>query len=254
MNIFYAFILGVTQGLTEFLPISSSGHLSIIARVLGIEASLGFDLVIHCATALAVIIHCRKQLPHLIKKPFAPFPRAIIIATVISAVVVLIVKPFAQNFFNGWGLGIFFALTALLLVFSTFYSPKKTNALPTTFQAVMVGFMQGLAVFPGLSRSATTFTTANALGLEKKSNTSFCFLLSVPIIIGSSIVSLFTEQLVYVPFPCLLIGFISAFISGLLALRCIEKIFLNKNLLPFALYTAIVAVILTLNDCFWGIF
>lgn len=251
MNIFYAFIMGLVQGITEFLPVSSSGHLLLFTRITGNEPSLSFDLILHFATALAVIIFCRKEIVPLIKKPTSPLSLSLIVATATSAVLVFLLRDGVEKVFNDYHfLPLFFALTALLLLLSKLINRKKSNETPTLFQAVIIGFSQGLALFPGLSRSGTTFFAGNAVGLSPKSNASFCFLLSVPIIIGSTVVSLFEGSLSALSLPTILVGFTTAFVSGLLSLKLIKKVFSQKALTPFIVYTSLLSLFLFVNDTF----
>lgn len=255
MSLLDALIMGLIQGATEFLPISSSGHLLLFTRLGGIEPSLSYDLCLHTATALAVIIFCRKELFSVIKKPFSPLSIAIIIATLISAVIVFLLKDTVELVFSSYKfLPLFFAITAGLLVFSYLYSPKRTNETPTVFQAVIVGVAQGLALFPGVSRSGACFCAGNAVKLKSSENASFCFLLSVPIILGSAIISVIGGELTTVSVPCLIVGFLSAFLSGLLSLKFIKSVFSNKALLPFIIYTGALSAFLFINDTFLGLF
>ncbi len=249
MNLFYAFIMGIIQGITEFLPVSSSGHLVLFSRLTGIEPSLTFDLALHVATALAVIIFCRKELFSVIKKPLSPLSIALAVATLVSAAMVFLLRGKAENAFSSSAtLPLFFTITAALLLSSVLIRRKSLTSTPTVFQAIIVGAAQGLAVFPGLSRSGTTFFAGNSVGIENKSNASFCFLLSVPIIIGSAAVSAFEGSFSYVTPSYLAVGFFAAFISGLLSLKAIKSVFANKSLLPFVVYLCLLSAFLFLND------
>ncbi len=255
MSLLDALIMGLIQGATEFLPVSSSGHLLLFTRLVGIEPSLSYDLCLHAATALAVIIFCRKELFSVIKKPFSPLSFAIIIATLVSAVIVFLLKDTVDLVFSSYRfLPLFFAITAGLLLFSYLYNPKEANDTPTVFQAIIVGAAQGLALFPGVSRSGATFCAGNAVKIKADKNASFCFLLSVPIILGSALISVIGGDLSGASIPCLIIGFLSAFLSGLLSLKFIKSVFSNKALLPFVFYTAVLSAFLFINDTFLGLF
>ena len=228
MNVFYAVIMGLLQGLTEFLPVSSSGHLVLFTRITGVQPDMFFDLFLHLATLFAVIIQFRKQSLAVIKKPFSPFSIKLIIATVITVVLAFVFKDVAEQSFNGKTLPFTFILTAVLLLTSRFFAKTPTH-VPTYFDSVVIGIAQGLAVFPGLSRSGTTVSTGKLLGVDEQENTSFCFLLSIPVIIGGTVLEVIDGGATLISPICLITGFVSAFISGLVALRFIKNAFISST-------------------------
>ena len=183
-----ALIMGLVQGLTEFLPISSSGHLVLYARLTGTESNVGFDVAVHLATLIAVVLCFRKQVAETVKRPFSPRSRLLWLATLCSAISVLATKDLALKVFdNAALLPIFFMLTAVLLTIAAIF-PHRTEHPIGALDAAVIGFAQGFATFPALSRSGTTISVGTMLGVQKEENVSFCFLLSIPIIIASAVV------------------------------------------------------------------
>ncbi|MBQ8881821.1 MAG: undecaprenyl-diphosphate phosphatase [Clostridia bacterium] len=253
MNFFTAFIFGIVQGATEFLPVSSSGHIALFSRITGADASLSFSLILHLATVLAVCIAFREQVFSIIKKPLCSTTVYIILATVVSAVIALMLKPIAQSMSSGQSLAPFFMLSATILTISRLFAPKNAVKPLNAGRAITIGLCQGLAVFPGLSRSATTLSAGALLGVEKKTNTEFCFIMSVPLIIGSVIVDCFSSTAVFADFSVIAVGFVSALVSGLVSLKLIKRAF-GENIKYFALYLIVLSIVITVNDCFLHLF
>lgn len=249
MSYFQAFVLGLVQGLTEFLPVSSSGHLVLFSRITGVESSLYFDIILHLGTLAAVIIAFRREVFGLVRKPLSKPSLAVVIATAVSAVVaILTYKPAKLAFSSGKTLPVFFMLTAVLLTAGAYYRPKTVKPRHDFFTAAVVGFCQGLAVFPGLSRSGTTVTAGTLLGVEKRENTAFCFILSIPIILGSALAEIIGGEPSPVPIGQLLVGFFTAFASGLLSLRLAKTIFDKNNGVFFAAYLVVISAVIVIND------
>ena len=240
--------MGIIQGVTEFLPISSSGHLVLFSKITGSHSSMTFDLSLHLATVLAVVVCYKKQIVAMVRHPLSKPSTSLVIATVVTAIFVFILRPFAEQSFSGDFICVTFALSALLLLLTLVIKRKNATTSPSFLQSAVIGASQGLAVFPGLSRSATVFFTGNAVGLEKERNTTFTFLLSLPIIVGSMIVSIIEGGFASVPLHCLIVGFCSAFVSGLLSLKLIRRVFCKQNLMPFVIYLCLLSAFLLLND------
>ena len=254
MSYLEALILGLIQGLTEFLPVSSSGHLVLFTRVTGTEASLFFDLVLHLGTLLAVIIMFRRELTDVVKKPFSKRSRMLMLSTAVSAAIVFLIKDLADNAFDGMSLPFFFMITAVALTASSFFSPKTRVKEIGALDAVIIGAAQGFAAFPGLSRSGLTASAGNLLGVKEDENASYCFILSVPIILGSALIEAIGGNYSPVPFGCLIIGFFTAFLSGILALKLIKKVFLKNRFDIFAAYLALLSLFSIINDLWLHLF
>lgn len=249
-----ALIMGLIQGLTEFLPVSSSGHLVLYARITGVESNVGFDVAVHIATLIAVILCFRKQVAETIKQPFSPRSRLLWLATLCSVASVLATKDLALKVFETPTLlPVFFMLTAVLLTAAAVFPHKTAHSLGA-LDAAIIGFAQGFATFPALSRSGTTVSVGSLLGVKKEENVAFCFLLSIPIVIASAAFEAVSPSSETVPFGILAVGFLSALASGVVALRFVKKLFDKNSWLPFAAYLVVLSALVTLNDCFFGWF
>lgn len=245
MTVLEAIIIGIVQGLTEFLPVSSSGHILLTQRILGLESDLGFTLILHLATLLAIVLVMRKQIWDTIRAPKSWGP--LIVATVFSGIVVLLFNGIFKSAFDGRFLSACFLITAIMLLCSGFVKPKKQKI--GYFDAVIIGLVQGLATLPGISRSGSTISAAGLLGNERKQSVSFSFMLSIPIIVGSALIDLITEGVGSIQFLPLIFGFISAFISGLFAIKFMLKL-TAKSFDGFAIYLTALSAFLIVNDLF----
>lgn len=252
MNWIEALILGIIQGLSEFLPVSSSGHLELSKVILGIDAenSLIFTVVVHGATVLSTIIIFRKDIAQIIARFFEfkwNFEMRYVIKIFISMIPVLIIglffKDVVEGFFTGNLLivGTMLLVTAILLAF-TYYAKAKEKAI-TYSDSFVIGIAQALAVMPGISRSGATIATGLLLGNKRENVARFSFLMVLIPIIGANLKDL-SEGAATIeggigPLP-LVIGFMAAFISGLLACRWMIKLVKKGKLVYFAIYCAIV--------------
>ena len=245
--------MGIVQGATEFLPVSSSGHLALMSRICKAESSMYFDLILHLASALAIVIVFWKDLVKILKNPFGEKGLMLIISTVLSGVVVLFIKDFAESFFDGKALPVFFMLTAVLLTLGSKFNNRMQKSM-TKMDAVIVGISQGFAIFPGLSRSGVTTTTLSLLGIEREEGASYSFIMSLPLIVGSAVLGIGESESMSVSFLPLAVGFITAFISGLVALYIVKGEFKKNNAKPFIIYLVLLSVIITINDLFLHIF
>jgi undecaprenyl-diphosphatase len=270
MDTFSASLYGVVQGLTEFLPISSSGHLALIPQFLDIsDPGVAFDLTMHVGTAMAVIVYFRKELQKLIKDTFWFFlrrpeklspryylPLYMLGSTLTTLILVLGLKDFVEK----WGartpqiIAFNLAFFGLLMVWADLKkkkSPQKDEWMIQQKQwkkALMIGLFQGLAIFPGVSRSGATLTISRFLGLERNEAARYSFLLSLPIILGGFILKLpdlFQEGSTVSLGACLW-GMSISFIVGLLSIHLFLKLVQNLGLGLYAIYRIILAgIILT---------
>ncbi len=264
MEWYEGIILGLIQGLTEFLPVSSSGHLVIGRELLGVEASedLVFEVLVHAATVLSTIVVFRKQIWGLLKG-FFKFKyndeTDYLLKIAVSMIPVFIVGVFFKDFVEGLfgsltAVGCALLVTALLLAFSDLASkPGKAPLLPagkeyrngiSYWQAFVVGLGQAIAVAPGLSRSGTTISTGLICGVKRDVMAQFSFLMVLVPILGEAFLNVvggdFTASSVGA-LP-LVLGFISAFVSGLFACKVMIALVKKAKLSWFALYCAVVAL------------
>lgn len=248
MTLIEAIIIGLIQGATEFLPISSSGHIMLVERLLGVESDLSFTLMMHLATLCAVVIVMRKQILSALK---GNIKWKILLASAMSFLVVIATNGLIKVAMSGTFLAVCFLITAVMLLASGFVKAKKTEI--NYFDAAMIGLVQGIAVLPGISRSGSTVSAAIMLGNERESSMSFSFLLSIPIILGSALIDFISEGLgAFEPLP-IIFGFIAAFASGMVAIKLMLKL-TKKSFDFFAIYLAALSLFLILNDLFLHLF
>ncbi len=255
MNELQAFLLGILQGITEFLPVSSSGHLEIGNHLLGVknESNLYFDVVLHVATVLSTIIVFRKDIFELVKGLFAfkwNEPTIYVSKLVFSAIPVLVIgllfKENIEKLFTGNLIlvGSMLIFTALLLSLTHFV--RVNDGKITFLKAFIIGIAQAIAVIPGISRSGSTIATGLLLKNKKEDVARFSFLMVLIPILGAAFLDIIggdvTSQQAIGTIP-LLIGFLAAFLSGLLACSWMIKIVKRGKLIYFAIYCLVIGVI-----------
>lgn len=256
MDALDAIILGIIQGFTEFLPVSSSGHLELGKAILGdtsvAEESLLFTVILHFATALSTIVVFRKDIIEIItallKFTWNEETQFVvkIIASMIPAVVVgLFFEEQLEAFFGGnvAFVGAMLIITAILLWFA---DKAKSTGKPVTFKdAVIIGISQAVAMLPGISRSGATISTSVLLGNDKSKAARFSFLMVVPLIFGKIAKDLLGGELTTetTNFTTLGLGFAAAFICGLIACTWMISLVKKSKLRYFAIYCAIVGII-----------
>lgn len=252
MSGFWALIvLGVVQGLTEFLPVSSSGHLVLLSRIFGIEDSLFVSILLHVATLLSVIVVLRKEVWSIVRHPFSDLSRKIITATIPTCFIVLIIYPFITEAFEGAMLPICFMITAIVLLATDFFvQKKKTSSLnmPLSYkQSLIMGAAQGLATLPGISRSGSTICAGVLAGGDREKVAKFSFLMSIPVIILSMCMEIYKliklGSLPAVNVAGLVLGCVAAFIVGVLSIKFMIKLTQKLNFRWFSLYLLILTVI-----------
>lgn len=237
------FILGLLQGLTEFLPVSSSGHL-VLAENLGIgEENVFFNLALHLATLLAVTVAFRKKIFSLLRHPLQADNLFILIASVPTAILAGAIRYFFSSQ-TEW-LPLCFAITGFILLVPEFVkplSPPRDNK-GLVLRAAFCGLCQGVACINGISRSGTTVSAMRLAGFGKEESAEKSFLLSVPIIVGSSAVELLTGGAANVSIGPLLLGSVTAFVVGLAAIFLFIKILKKGKLWIFSIYMFLMAII-----------
>lgn len=250
MDIFVLIFLGLVQGITEFLPISSSGHLVLIEHFFGISCDLVFlNVLLHCATLLAVIIYYRKTLLYLIMHPFCMLNKCLVLATLPAVIFVLLFNNLVKTAFaNLVFVGIGFIISAIFLSLAVWCANKTRNPQPLNYKnATIMGLSQALAIFPGLSRSGTTLSFGLVAGTERQTALDFSFLMSIPIIFASLIYQLFTADFSSAFNSVSIIGLtlssIFAFLSALLGLILMKKIVRKINLIYFVPYLIILGTL-----------
>lgn len=245
MDIWQAIILGLTQGIAEFLPISSSGHLILVRRLMGIEGEyLFFDVMMHVGTLFAIFVAFFKDILALFKPPFKTIG-LIIVASVPAAIVGFLCNDLIGGIFStGKYLCFFLMATAVLMLVTELVSKKRTETKPLGLKtAIAMGLMQGVGVFPGISRSGSTIFGGVVSGGDRKEVAKFSFFMSVPVILGSAVLELFDVSFAAVEWGCVIAGMLTAFISGLAAIKLMMKVIEKANYKWFGLYLAVISVL-----------
>ena len=249
-----ALILGLIQGLTEFLPVSSSGHLELGKAILGVEIkeNVLFTVVVHGATVLSTIFVFWKDIIALFKGLFqfkwneeTQYLAKIAVSIIPVGIVGVFFKDHLENLFNSniiiLVVGIMLFLTASLLAFTYFAKKRESNV--TFGKAFIIGIAQAIAVLPGISRSGSTIATGLLLGVKKEKVAKFSFLMVLVPILGENVLDIFKGEFTSIESGMvlpLIIGFIAAFASGLLACKWMINIVKKGKLLYFAIYCFLV--------------
>ena len=260
MDWLQALILGVIQGLTEYLPVSSSGHLAIGAHLFGLsgEENLTFTVAVHVATVLSTCVILWKEIVWLFTDLFkwkwnegTKYIVNILISMIPVGIVGLLFKDTVEEVF-GSGLlvvGICLMVTASLLAFSYFAKPRQRESI-SPWHAFVIGIAQALAVLPGLSRSGSTIATGLLLGNKKERLAQFSFLMVIPPILGEALMDVkdiaelgVSQAMAGLPTLSLIVGFLAAFVSGCLACKWMINIVKKGKLIWFAVYCAVVGLL-----------
>lgn len=240
MTTLESIFLGLFQGFTEFLPVSSSGHLLLAQKLFDVEANLFFDVMLHVGTLFAVVIALRKSLWQTVRHPIADKKLLFLVAASIPTfVIALLVKLFVSETLMQKLLPVGFALTIVLIVLSEKLAHptlrlSQTKVLPS----VVTGIAQGIAVFPGLSRSGTTISVMKLFGVNATDAAEFSFLLSIPVILASAAVELLQvfHSGIAVQWTTVAVGMATAFVSGVVSIKTVLRSVQSKSWIWFAVY------------------
>ena len=262
MEIWQAIVLGAVQGFAEFLPVSSSGHLILMQRFLGVtEGGLFFDIMLHIGTLVPVFIVFFKEILSIFKKPFNKL-LFLIIATIPAALTGVLLGDVVEgafyegNLLSAILLSVTFLVTATELFFSEKISKKYDKKLPLSYKSSLVqGLAQGVAIVPGLSRSGTVISSGCFYGLSREENANFTFLMSIPVILGAAAVQgldlLKTgAEIDILP---LVFGMVTAMITGYIAIKAMLRVIKKANYKWFSLYLVIMAVASTTSFVAFGV-
>lgn len=278
-ELFVVIVLGIVQGASEFLPISSSGHLVVFYNIFNItDNTILLSVMLHVATLIAVGVCYRKQLLCLIKNPFCQTNLKLLVATIPTVLIAFLLKNFVEDSFDGDFVITGFLITALVLLLSqniqnktklqsdkyflsqsaTFVESDIANIKISYMQALLIGIAQGVAIFPGISRSGSTIAMGLVLGVRKNDSADFSFLLSIPVILGSMLLEVIelVKGNVSLNFGMgsLIVGLLVAFVSGLFSIKLMLKFVKNKKLTWFSVYLFLLSVFLILNKFVLGWF
>ncbi|MBK3518552.1 undecaprenyl-diphosphate phosphatase [Carboxylicivirga marina] len=264
MGVLEALILGIIQGLTEFLPVSSSGHLEIAKAIFGdkviAEESMFMTVMLHGATAISTIVVFRREIWKILTGLFqfkwnkqTAFSVKIIISMVPAAFVGIAFSSEMEMLFDNQILlvGFMLIITSGLLFFAD--KAKKTKKGVTFSSALVIGIAQALAILPGISRSGATISTCVLMGIDRRKATRFSFLMVVPLILGKMAKDLMDSDFTTVGTPAIpvIVGFIAAFVTGLFACTWMIKLVKNSKLTYFSIYCAIVGFIAIVHQLYF---
>ena len=266
MDVLKAVILGVIQGLAEFLPISSSGHLVVFQKLFGIAShDLTFDVVVHLATLCSVFTVMRRPIMKIIGMLFSDLrdrtygrglniSMKIVVGTIPAAIVGLTLKDQVEALFSStFATGIFFLFTAALLFSTRWLKSDDEMSLndeelavealsrTTYLQAFLVGIFQAIAIAPGVSRSGSTIVGGLMLRMTKTAAAYFSFMLALPAILGAAVLQFSDVSLRLLLTPYVAAGFLGAYISGVLALTLVLRVVKSGRLDLFAIYMLFIA-------------
>ena len=266
MEWFEALIMGLLQGFTEFLPVSSSGHITILSNLFGIEGeeNLTFTIVVHVATVLSTLCILWKEVDWILRGLFklkmndeTIYFLKICLSMIPVGIVGLFFKDYVEQVF-GSGLlivGIMLLVTAMLLTFTYYVKPRVQREI-TFRDALVIGIAQACAVMPGLSRSGSTIATGLMLGNKKEHLAQFSFLMVIPPILGEAlldgkkILEGAAEATGDISMLALVVGFVAAFVSGCLACKWMIGIVKKGKLIYFGIYCAVAGVLAIIYHLF----
>jgi len=263
MSIIQAIILGIVQGITEFLPISSSGHLIIMHQLFGIEkGAFTFDIVVHLGTLVAIVIYFWKDIIAIIKKPFGKMTGLLIVGTIPVVIAGFFLRNTMDNFRTGIWLAAAFTLTgALLVVADRITTASKEEKDITWIDALVIGCFQALGIPPGISRSGATITGGLVRGLNRETAARFSFLLAIIAIAGATVLEHMQEvvrgdgaNIAAIGVAPIIAGFIVATIVGYLSIHFLLKLIKACKLKYFSFYLWGLAALLFVDYFFVNYF
>ncbi len=241
MNIFYGVLLGLVQGFTEFLPVSSSGHLVLVQSLLPQFKQPGvlLDVILHVGTAAAILVYFRWE---IIKLTFSDI-KYLIIGSIPAAFVGILFQSFIEELFlSTFAVGVALLFTAVMN-FLTDRSQARREKM-NYIDALIIGIGQAVAVVPGISRSGATIFAGTSMGVDRKKAAQFSFLLSIPAIFGAALIQLFSHSdSNTLPIIFYLLGFVTAFFSGLVAIALVFRLLTQKKFIYFSIYAFLVGII-----------
>jgi undecaprenyl-diphosphatase len=254
MNIWDSILLGFIQGVTEFLPISSTGHLVLAQKILGITSdAVTIEVLLHVGTLVALLVVFWSDWMGIMRHPFSRLSRLVWAAAIPTAIIGLMFKDFFDQLFNnGQTLGFEFLVTGWILWISERKTIGRKDERTTTYlDACTVGILQGAAIMPALSRSGLTIAGALYRGLDRTFAARFSFLVSVPVIFGATLLEvkdLFSEDGAVIAFAPAFVGMAVAAIAGYVSIRYMIAIISKKGLRVFSYYVWILGILILLDQ------
>ena len=243
MKYLKAVFVGLVQGVTEFLPVSSSGHLTLLARLNVAPSSVFYNLALHLATLVAVLIALRREVWQMIRHPLRGQGKYVLLASVPTVIIAFLFKKLCPSLLTGRLLGFGFLLTSAALFASEKLCRRQEDKDIDAKTSLLTGIAQGVAALPGVSRSGLTITAARLCGAEYERAARFSFLLSLPVILGGFLLEGAESGFSAAGADAgeIVVAALAAFVSGLFAVNFMLKK-TKKGLMPFALYTLLLGV------------
>lgn len=262
MNILKAVLLGILQGISEFIPISSSGHLVLFQKIFNFEnENLSFDILLHLGTLIPVFVVFWDDIIGIIKKPFQKMSYLIIVGTLPTVIAALFFSDYIDLLFqNGNLLAFAFIFTGILLLYADRAAAMGNKRKDMNWiDALFVGIMQAVAIVPAVSRSGSTISGALFRNIDRKAAAKFAFLLSIPAILGAAVMQLkdiistgaISESIFSLPY---LFGFIASALSGYLSIKFMLKVIGECKLKYFSYYVFILGFLILTDQFFTHIF
>lgn len=257
MNFWQAILLGLVQGLCEFLPVSSSGHLVLFQTILGVDdPGILLDTLLHVGTLIAIFVAFWKDIWAMIRRPLSKPVYLLVVATIPAVIATLLLGDFFETAFTGEFLGLGFLATSVILFVS---GRRQGHRREVTYaDAAVMGCFQAFAILPGVSRSGSTISGGLLRGVDREEAARFSFLMSIPAILGSVVLQVkdlvtggIETSLTLGP---VIVGMVVAALSSLAAIKLMLCIVRRTNLKWFALYTAVLGVLVCLDQWVFHIF
>jgi undecaprenyl-diphosphatase len=248
MEIIQAIILGIVQGITEWLPVSSSAHLAIFQNLFHLNNEIFFDVILHLASALVLIVIFWKDILFVLNlknKESRKYLLLIIIGSIPAAFVGFLFRSKIESFFtNLIFVGIFLIITGILLFITKFAHERKEKI--SFRNSFLIGISQAVALLPGISRSGSTIATGLLLGEKKKESARFAFLLAIPAILGAAFFEIYKNYSVIASpqISALLIGFVFSFLVGIVSIKFLLKIVQKGKLHYFSYYCLCLGILI----------
>ena len=245
VSLLQSIILSIIQGITEWLPISSSGHLALLHNFFGFQ-NLPFDVFLHFASILAVIVVFWKDIIRLLnfKEENLKYILKLLVALIPAGIVGILFKEQIENFFSSFFyLGMFFMISGVIIYSTKFSIPKKEK--PNFLDSIIIGFFQALAILPGVSRSGATISSGLIRGVKKEEAVKFSFLLAIPIVLGASLLEV--KDLVMENID---LSIIVTFVVSLFVIKVLLRIIKGKKFYIFGIYDFILGLIVFISSFF----
>lgn len=243
--LFQAVILSIIQGISEWFPVSSSGHLAIMHNIFGFQ-NLSFDVFLHFASIFAVILIFWKDIIKLLNiknKENLRYIFYIAIAIIPAGIIGYLFKKQIEGFFSSiFYIGIFFIISGIL-VYSTKFSKEKKEEI-SLFDSIFIGLLQAIAILPGISRSGATISSSIFRGVSKKEAVKFSFLIAIPVILGASILEFKDLTLSNISYFILLLCFFITFITSLFTIKILMKIIKSEKFYLFGVYNLVLGILI----------